>query len=273
MNSAAPNCIVPLLYILDATVKQVGGQFYESSKEHIYAVFCNSFKKVGNKDKVRMYRLLQAWERYPKPDNPSPLYPDQTGLIRTILQPWIDEQAGHPPKQGHHPPTNPPPPRASIIPVPPPTADLKRPRPESSGSGSSGSSSSGSEMLSRLDPMVVIEMRRLLQAEQSALQYTGAQCMSLEELTVQHGHLAANLKRQADQKLASGLVGPERDVRRLLVALAVHAHRGSVDGVGKRRRFSATEAGRCGEAASMAADGLVKAFRQTVRDVHSRSKK
>ena len=111
LGSSPEACRVPILFVADSILKNVGGAYVAAMEPHIHRAFCESFSVVGGADpgsmtglngQIRLYRMLQTWER-----NTPPLFPYQTVAIRKFILPWIEAQAASQPQQAatQHPPT------------------------------------------------------------------------------------------------------------------------------------------------------------------------
>lgn len=140
LSSSPAACRVPILFVADSILKNVGGAYVAAMEPHIHRAFCESFSVVGGADpgsmtglngQIRLYRMLQTWER-----NAPPLFPHQTSAIRKFILPWIEAQAASQPQQAaaasHPPPSTtaaqrvPSQPAAAAVPWQQPLA--KRPR-------------------------------------------------------------------------------------------------------------------------------------------------
>jgi hypothetical protein len=92
LGSATPvDHRVPVFYVLDSLLKNANerGVISQGAEMLIHVAFCDSFSKIGAKDKTRMYRLLQSWERNPG----YPIFPRHTPQLREYLNPWLEDEA------------------------------------------------------------------------------------------------------------------------------------------------------------------------------------
>ncbi|CAH0560740.1 unnamed protein product [Brassicogethes aeneus] len=58
---------LPILYLMDCIVKNVGGIYKELFSQNVVSTFCNVFKVVDEKTRAEMYKLRQTWnDQFPQ---------------------------------------------------------------------------------------------------------------------------------------------------------------------------------------------------------------
>lgn len=81
----APSNKIPILYLADSIFKNVGGLYPELSGLYIVRVFTHTFEVVGEDDRVRLFRLLRTWERWP-------LFGPYLGELFSFTRPWVAQR-------------------------------------------------------------------------------------------------------------------------------------------------------------------------------------
>mmetsp|Transcript_16234 Transcript_16234/g.32379 ORF Transcript_16234/g.32379 Transcript_16234/m.32379 type:complete len:527 (-) Transcript_16234:148-1728(-) len=164
---------IPVFYVLDSILKfgDPRGVYAQGAEPHIQKAFCESFAQVGQKDKTRLYRLLQSWEKNPG----GVILPRHTPQLRAYLNPWLEGEVQRQQTQ-----------QAPL--------EAKRARVDDG----TGRPSSVNERA------LVDEMRRLLDELQHGLP---GQPMTLEELWQTNADQARQVRSQAHANLATGTNG------------------------------------------------------------------
>ena len=80
-DALAPGRRVPLLYALDAIVKNVGGAYQLLFSQRLEAVFRKSFGVVNDKDKLRMHHVLRTW-------NDKKFFVEHLDELNAVVAPW-----------------------------------------------------------------------------------------------------------------------------------------------------------------------------------------
>ncbi|OXA40463.1 Polyadenylation and cleavage factor 11 [Folsomia candida] len=61
LNSVQPSLKLPVLYLIDSIVKNVGQEYPSLFTQNIVSTFCGVFEKVDDKVKLQMFKLRQTW--------------------------------------------------------------------------------------------------------------------------------------------------------------------------------------------------------------------
>lgn len=61
INSAAPDLKLPVLYLIDSIMKNVGRDYLSLFSERIVSIFSSVFEKVDEKTRFLLYKLRQTW--------------------------------------------------------------------------------------------------------------------------------------------------------------------------------------------------------------------
>ncbi|GAB0098150.1 hypothetical protein DMENIID0001_138570 [Sergentomyia squamirostris] len=61
LDQVNPDVKLPVLYLIDSIVKNVGGNYVDLFENHIVKMFCGVFEKVNEKVREKMFALRQTW--------------------------------------------------------------------------------------------------------------------------------------------------------------------------------------------------------------------
>lgn len=240
LSSSPAACRVPILFVADSILKNVGGAYVAAMEPHIHRAFCESFSVVGGADpgsmtglngQIRLYRMLQTWER-----NSPPLFPHQTSAVRKFILPWIEAQAASQPQQA-----------AATSRPPPSTTSAQRVPSQSAAAAVPGQQPMAKRPRTATDPSTVaaaFEVEAVVEAAAARSVLTAlqdgltTQPMTLEELWASdpqqaksvHAHAQASLLKAresaAPRASAAGSAPPgslPNQARAMLAHLATHA--------------------------------------------------
>ncbi|KAJ3277208.1 hypothetical protein HDV01_000260 [Terramyces sp. JEL0728] len=65
LSNAQPGFVIPLLYLMDSILKNVGKGYVAAFQKNLVRVFSDAYTKVNDADKARFQRTLQTWKATP----------------------------------------------------------------------------------------------------------------------------------------------------------------------------------------------------------------